>query len=386
MKTKAKKLYLLLLLVLPTTVTFAAENSIFLDPPGNDLIENAIDLMQGPLPYQESDVDFLSATNTNDATQGDCGINASGIWYKFTATKNGTVGAGIITPSSPIAIFFSGPETGVTSGGELTYINQVNNPCENSSASSIEAIAGTTYYIFMKNNVISNVFINITDALASPENNLITNAISLNGLEDYFEPDIHFLTATQTDDGGQLDCNTGPLKAIWYKFTPSVDGQVIAEINVAEENSVLIFYSADNENATSGTDVTYVNQPSNLCGNSNISSIIATAGTTYYLLVAINPFIAFADVSIDLSGILSVADNHIEGFNFYPNPVTEEINLSAKTTIDEVRIFNLLGQKVYSEKIGTLHQNIKLDHLQTGLYVMHISSEGKTASYKIVKK
>lgn len=309
----------------------------------------------------------------------------AGIWYKFTATAAGEIGAGILNDSTPIVVFYSAPNENVTSGQELTHVDQATNPCENSNFALIETTIGVTYYIYMKNLVVSDVIINTEEVFAAPPNDHITNATNLNGLEDYIDYDVHFLMVTGIDDSGQSGCDSVSAPGVWYKFTADIDGQVVVGIGTPVNESAVIFYEGPNEDVTSGTELTYVDQPSNPCGIGNLSSIMATAGTTYYILAATPR--PRGTVSINLSGILlGVPENTIEGFSYFPNPVTNEINLNAKSAIDEVTIYNLLGQKVFSEKPNSTRKVIDMSFLQTGLYVMHITSEGKSASYKIVKK
>ena len=353
--------------------------------PANDHIIDAIDLSEGPVMYLEENVSFTQATTTGDSGQQGCGTGTAGIWYKFTATASGDIGASIEPFVQPIVVFYSAPDENATSGQDLTWVEQQTNPCENSNFSSIIATAGTTYYIFMKNDVDANVGINLNNVFATPDNDLIENATNLNGLEDYFDEDVHTLMATNTGDGGQNGCDTNfIMDAVWYKFTAQIDGQVVVGIGNAPGQSAAVFYSADNENATSGSDLTYVVQSGNECGEGNLKSIDATAGTTYYILAATG--LSHMDVSINLSGVLGVADNTIAGFSFYPNPVTNQLNLNAKNSIDNVQLFNLLGQKVIDEKVGATSNSLDLSHLKTGLYVMTVTSEGRTASFKVVKK
>jgi hypothetical protein len=388
MNSLLTKLQLITVMLLTISATSTTANPINMDPPVNDLIENAIDLGVGPLLFNQTDVNFPEATTTNDGGQQGCTTGVAGIWYKFTATAVGEIGAGIFSPDSPIIVFYSSPNANATSGQELTHVNQTSNPCENGDFALIETSVGTHYYIYMKNNTVSNIHINSEEIFAVPENDLIENAISLNGLEDFFDEDIHFLIATNTGDNGQSGCDTDPVKAVWYKFTATIDGQVVAGIDTPPAGGGVVFYTAADDNATSGSELSWVDQPTNPCGPNNLSSINATAGTTYYLLAAkVGAFATgYADVSINLAGILGVSDNLIEGFSFYPNPVTSEINLEAKAAIDEVIIFNLLGQKVLAEKSNSTRKVVDMSFLQTGLYVMHVSSEGKSATYKILKK
>ncbi|MEH6764893.1 T9SS type A sorting domain-containing protein [Aequorivita antarctica] len=354
--------------------------------PGNDLIENAINVADGPYPYTESSVQFNHATFTNDATDGDCSVANAGIWYKFTARAAGNVEATILNNTAvPYVVFFSAPNENVTNGLELTFENQSGNDCSLGPVSSIDVTAGTTYYIYMKNGLAANVLININPALV-PNNDLIENATNLNGIEEYQDLDVIFAAATTTNDGGQTGCNTDPARAVWYKFTAAVDGQVQAEIGFIPGAGGVIFYTAADENVTTASELTWVDQPENICGPNTFSSINATAGTTYYLFAALVDGFERANVSVDLSGILSIDENTFQDFTYYPNPVTNELNLSAKTNIDEVSIFNLMGQKVFSQKINATKKSINLSHLQTGIYVMKVNAEGSSATYKIVKQ
>lgn len=83
---------------------------------------------------------------------------------------------------------------------------------------------------------------------------------------------------------------------------------------------------------------------------------------------------------------LGVQDNSLAGFNFYPNPTTGVLNLSATKNIESVTIFSLLGQKVLSTKIGATTSDINLSGLVSGTYVMEVTVEGKIGTYKITKK
>ncbi len=378
-----------------TTYYILMKNSIISDVlinisaalvPTNDLIENAINVAEGPYTYTESSVQFNHATFTNDATEGDCSVGSAGVWYKFTARSSGNVEASISNNTSvPYVIFFSAPNENVTNGLELTFENQSGNDCSLGPVSSIDVIAGTTYYIYMKNGLTAEVLINIIPALV-PNNDLIENATNLNGLENYEDLGVIFAAATTTNDGGQTGCNTEPARAVWYKFTAPIDGQVQAEIGFIPAAGGVIFYTAANENVTAANELTWVDQPENICGANIFSSIEATAGTTYYLFAALVDGFDRADVSVDLSGILGTEDNTFQDFTYYPNPLTNELNLSAKKNIDEVSIFNLMGQKVFSQKINATKKSIDLSHLQPGMYVMNVNADGNSATYKIIKQ
>ncbi len=251
---------------------------------------------------------------------------------------------------------------------------------------SIDVLEGLTYYIYMRNLQVWDVTINASGAFKVAANDLIVNATDIaQASQPLIDNSIHFLMTTATDDGGQTNCTTGSFDGVWYKITAEVTGTIEAQLQGGLPNeSAMIFYTAPNANATSGSELTWVDQATNPCGLFPSASIEAEAGTSYYLFAfSIEPY---ANVIIHANDVLGISENILEGFKFYPNPVKSELNLSAKTTIDQVSIYNLLGQQVYSEKMNSSNKTINISNLSKGLYVMTVTSEGNTASFKILKE
>ncbi len=83
--------------------------------------------------------------------------------------------------------------------------------------------------------------------------------------------------------------------------------------------------------------------------------------------------------------ILGTSDNTIEGFSYYPNPSTTVINVSAQDNIERVAIYNILGQKVVDQNINATSSQIDVSNLVTGAYLMDVSVNGRSATYKIIK-
>jgi len=207
----------------------------------------------------------------------------------------------------------------------------------------------------------------------------------LNGLEDYVDTDVHFSMATFTNDFGQSGCNSGEAPAVWYKFTAQIDGQVVAGIGSDPASSAIIFYEAPDETVEQGTELTWVDQPTNSCGMGNIRSIMAETGKTYYLLAAaLEPY---ADVSVNLSGILgtgTIIDT--PDLSFYPNPTTSVLNIKSSHTIDSIRLVNMLGQEVLSSRIDATEKTIEVAHLSNGMYIAEVKSGSYSQTFKIIKR
>ena len=83
---------------------------------------------------------------------------------------------------------------------------------------------------------------------------------------------------------------------------------------------------------------------------------------------------------------LGTSTNTLEGFSLYPTIVKEELNFRSQNKVEAITVFNLLGQKVFSGAPNTNNSSINLSNLRPGVYVVKVSAEGKTGSYKIVKE
>ena len=83
---------------------------------------------------------------------------------------------------------------------------------------------------------------------------------------------------------------------------------------------------------------------------------------------------------------LGVNDNEIAKFDYYPNPATNTINLSADSNIDTVVIYNLLGQKVLDQNVNSVNTKLDISTLSSGNYIMRVSIDGQVGSYKVIKR
>lgn len=220
-----------------------------------------------------------------------------------------------------------------------------------------------------------------------PPNDLIENAIDVDELGfPYTDSDINFEDATE-DIVTASGCNVALNNVVWYKFTAFADGTVTATFENPTDgtDSLIVFYSAANENATND-DLTFVNNGTNVCANAdnhtNIS-IEAVAGQTYYLLI--NSLIT-STIVIDSDDVLSTEENTIEGFSFYPNPVQDVINIQSGQTVDQVALYNIAGQKVLDQKINATNAQLSVGDLSKGVYLMTATSGNVRSTYKVIKK
>ncbi|MCG1035324.1 fibronectin type III domain-containing protein [Polaribacter sargassicola] len=90
---------------------------------------------------------------------------------------------------------------------------------------------------------------------------------------------------------------------------------------------------------------------------------------------------------ITTSSTLSLKDNVIEGLKMYPNPVNEELYFKSQdNNIDELTVYNLLGQEVLKVQPNVLSTEVDMSNLLTGVYIVKVKVGKELGVYRVVKK
>ncbi|NNM08778.1 MAG: T9SS type A sorting domain-containing protein, partial [Flavobacteriaceae bacterium] len=55
-------------------------------------------------------------------------------------------------------------------------------------------------------------------------------------------------------------------------------------------------------------------------------------------------------------------------------------------TIEDVVIYNLLGQQVISQDVNTTSLQLDTSSLSTGAYLMRVTVNGQVGTYKVIKR
>ncbi|WP_299681320.1 proprotein convertase P-domain-containing protein [uncultured Dokdonia sp.] len=214
-------------------------------PPSNDLIENAIDVDEAGFPFTDAAVNFLTATGDvipNDTNCGTGGNPVPAVWYKFTATEEGTATATITTPasdaSSALVVFYNAPDENATVG-DLLFEDSGTNECASFITSSIETVPGQTYYLLVINlDTASDVVIEFDNNLSIDEQafdgfeyfpNPVQNTLTLNAQTPIEKISLYTLSGqkvieqTNTTTTTQLDMTA--LSSGIYLMKTTINGQ-----------------------------------------------------------------------------------------------------------------------------------------------------------------
>ena len=82
---------------------------------------------------------------------------------------------------------------------------------------------------------------------------------------------------------------------------------------------------------------------------------------------------------------LGVEDVEILGFTFYPNPTTDILHISAQENIDQICIYNMLGQEVKNSNPVATNFTIDVSNLPAGTYFLKAQIGNHIGTFKIIK-
>ena len=91
-----------------------------------------------------------------------------------------------------------------------------------------------------------------------------------------------------------------------------------------------------------------------------------------------------ANVSCDSSLDNSTFTPHID-FAYFPNPSSGIVNISSKTQIDEVCVYNLEGRLLYNKRVKELDAKVDITLFSKGTYFFKLKLNEKEVNFKILK-
>lgn len=201
---------------------------------------------------------------------------------------------------------------------------------------------------------------------------------------DYYKYSIHYI------DAGIKDITN----KIWHVAFTFKSGQNFAENDTMKSRFTTYFdLSAD-------PDYFIDFDNPNRCSNLSHGMVSATFSNTgynedYYPCFALGNTApgdaAFSDnlrikVSCTECAVVNVPEIEKNNPTIYPNPATDKftVNLGSNETAT-VQLYNIVGQQVYSGVV-TGSEDIKTNHLNSGVYMLKINQNGKVYTSKVVVK
>jgi hypothetical protein len=108
-------------------------------------------------------------------------------------------------------------------------------------------------------------------------------------------------------------------------------------------------------------------------------------GVTYYASQTINGCESQTRLLIIVQIILSSNEFDKIKIVYYPNPVNNMLYIKAPIEVTNVKIYNLLGQKMLQQKFNSNEIQINMSDFSSGTYFVTVESDDKTKTIKILK-
>lgn len=87
-----------------------------------------------------------------------------------------------------------------------------------------------------------------------------------------------------------------------------------------------------------------------------------------------------------IDAVASNDSSELLGFNYYPNPTKDYLDITGDVTIDTITVTNLLGQQVVELNPGNTSARVDLTDLSIGLYLVRVSTGDKESTVRVIKQ
>ncbi|MBU2928579.1 S8 family serine peptidase [Winogradskyella psychrotolerans] len=94
------------------------------------------------------------------------------------------------------------------------------------------------------------------------------------------------------------------------------------------------------------------------------------------------------DLDLARTTVLSLNEEQLEDFKFYPNPVTSNLNIEMPSSVNQIDVsmYNQLGQVILNQSINETSTSIDVSNLASGIYLIQFSTSGISKTFKIIKQ
>ncbi|WCO00980.1 T9SS type A sorting domain-containing protein [Psychroserpens ponticola] len=163
---------------------------------------------------------------------------------------------------------------------------------------------------------------------------------------------------------------------VWFSFSTTDSG--LYDIVVEGGTYNLQLWEGDCNSLTQVADA---------CGINQLLDANLEYNTDYYIQVwsdGTNRATGLFDIAV-YNTTLSVEDNEFSDFELYPNPVNSIVNFKANNSVENITVYNALGQNVMTVTPKVSQGVLDVSQLSDGLYFMKVRINNKVSTFKVLK-
>ncbi|MEZ4802873.1 MAG: T9SS type A sorting domain-containing protein [Gelidibacter sp.] len=361
----------------------------FTPPPSNDECAGAI-----PVACDDT---VMGSTATATDSGGNSNA-ANDLWYSFTGmgvAQDVTVSLCNSSYDTAVRVY---TDCSLTAGAQVLFNDDSCGTNGTRSAGTFSSDGVSTYYILVEGYSIANgsfeMSISCADNVPAPPNDLCSNAIELT-----LNTVTSGTTAGATDSStGNIDDTTCPSftfkSDVWYYFTaPDTDVSIVTTVTGTSDQANVAVYSSIDCTQLDNDILPGACQSGNGGESFNLTGL--TMDNVYYIRVwsdGVAPRSSGARTEGTFNIIVNDATlstdefENANAFTYFPNPVRNELTLKAQSTIQNVSIYNMLGQEVLKTTPMSLESNVNMNPLQSGAYFVKVTINDSTETIRVIKQ
>lgn len=173
--------------------------------------------------------------------------------------------------------------------------------------------------------------------------------------------------------------------AITINIIPAPQGDEMQDIEV--ENGDVVTIEDIEVTGVEGGEITwYTSEEDALAGENPLTEgTEVESETTYYAVQTVNgcssePFAVTVTITLDSK------EFDLASFTYWPNPVRDVLTISYSSQITTVKVYNMVGQEVLSQKVNALEGTVNMSALQDGTYLVNVATDTATKTIRVIKK
>jgi hypothetical protein len=197
-----------------------------------------------------------------------------------------------------------------------------------------------------------------------------------------------------TDSGFTNSCGGSATNDVWYTVVVPSSGDLTIETGAdvatgtTGNDTAMEIYTSDTDCTGVFTSVDCDDDGAATGAYSSMELTGLTAGETLYIRVwgfGDDEFEPFSISAFSASLSVDTLENQA-AFTYFPNPVKNTLTLNAQNTIENLTVYNMLGQVVLKATPNSISSDLDTSSLQTGTYFVQVTIANVTKTVRVIKQ
>lgn len=189
-------------------------------------------------------------------------------------------------------------------------------------------------------------------------------------------------TYTVTATNTTTTCSTQATVEVAVNAAPTPTGDAIQTIEVSNAADATIA-----DLVVNGTNLTWYASEEDASDDVNVLALTTqlVSGNTYYVVQSSVNGCRSLPLAVTVTVTLGNTSFDLAGLKFYPNPVTNVLNVEYTDNITSIEVFNMLGQTIDAKKVNAINTTVDMAHLTRGTYFVKVQAANASRTIKVLK-